>query len=121
MPLITLLLAALLGGDDEARKPGQAGKTLPLSVREAVALSLNHNLDIEVARYQPWIEEQNVLITLGAWDHVLYGSAVRGESKTPGTSQLSGASRLEDTTKDVEVGVRKLLPFGGTYDIFAGG
>ena len=119
MALITLLLAVLPGGDDEARKP--ARKVVPLSVREAVALSLNHNLDIEVARYQPWIEEQNVLATLGTWDHVLYGSALRNESVSPGTSSLSGASRLESSSKDVEVGIRKLLPFGGSYDVFAGG
>ncbi|HEX7899427.1 MAG TPA: TolC family protein [Planctomycetota bacterium] len=117
--LALLLLTALPGGDDEARKPVR--KSIPLSVREAVALSLNHNLDIEIARYQPWIEEQNVLVTLGQWDHVLYGSAVRSRAVQPGTSSLSGASKLESDGKDVEFGVRKLLPFGGSYDVFAGG
>jgi outer membrane protein TolC len=121
MTLLVTLLSVFPAGDDETppRKPAPA--SIPLSVREAVALSLNHNLDIEVARYQPWIEEQNVLVALGEWDHVLYGSANRRRSVEPGTSALSGATRLETDSKQVEFGVRKVLPFGGSYDIFAAG
>lgn len=118
VPLFALILCVLPGGDDEKARPA---RSLPLSVREAVALSLNHNLDIEVARYQPWIEEQNVLVAMGAWDHVLYGSAVRGRTVETSTSFLTGTDRLEADSKNVEFGIRKLLPFGGSYDIFAGG
>lgn len=123
IPFLAALVLAAAGGDDEARdrKPAGARRVIPLSVREAVALSLNHNLDIEVARYQPWIEEQNVLSTLGAWDHVVYGSASRGRSVSPGTSSLSGASRLEDENKSVEAGIRKTLPMGASYDLFVSG
>jgi outer membrane protein len=119
---LALLAVLLAGGDDDPKgKPTASKRAIPLSIREAVALSLNHNLDIEVARYQPWIEEQNVLVALGAWDHVLYGSARRGRSVEPGTSALSGGTRVESDSKDVEFGVRKLLPFGGSYDVFLGG
>jgi outer membrane protein len=127
-----VLLATPPGGDDEgrpaasaekprARPPAAARRLIPLTVRESISLSLNHNLDIEVARYQPWIEEQNVLVTLGAWDHVVYGTANRGRSSSPGTSSLSGASRLEDESKFVEAGVRKTLPMGASYDVFVSG
>ncbi len=125
--MIPLWLALLVlrglppGGDDEARKPAPVRRVIPLTVRESVSLSLNHNLDIEVARYQPWIEEQNVLSALGAWDHVVYGSANRGRGVSPGTSSLSGASRLEDESKFVEAGLRKTLPMGASYDVFVSG
>jgi outer membrane protein TolC len=83
-----------------------------------VGLSLNHNLDIEVARYQPWIEEQNVLSTLGAWDHVLYAGTGYAHSRSPGLSSLSGGTQLLDDAVDLNVGLRKVLPFGASYDLF---
>ena len=60
-------LALLLVRPEPCRAGGGEGprRVLPLSSREAVSLSLNHNLDIEVSRYQPWIEEQNVYSALG--------------------------------------------------------
>jgi outer membrane protein TolC len=113
-------------GEGEKRKaaapapapaPG-APRIQSLSVREAVSLSLNHNLDIEVARYQPWIEDQNVLSAFGAFDHVVYADANRGRSQSPGFSSLSGALKLEEDTKVLGAGIRKTLPFGASYDLF---
>src|SRR6185295_13056758 len=93
MKLLAWVLCVALGGGDEkdavprpnllpadastkAGKEAEAVKRrlLPLSAREAVSLSLNHNLDIEVARYQPWIEDQNIYSAMGLWDHVAYAS-----------------------------------------------
>ena len=121
--LVSLALSLLLpppdGNGEEGGKPAKPGvRTIPLSVREAVSLSLNHNLDIEVARYQPWIEDQNVLVAAGAFDHVIYADANRGRSQTPGFSSLSGALQLEDDTKILGAGIRKVLPFGASYDLF---
>src|SRR6185503_13026553 len=42
------------GDDKEAAPRAPVRRQLPISAREAVNLSLNHNLDIEVARFQPW-------------------------------------------------------------------
>jgi outer membrane protein TolC len=115
--LLALGSAALAGGDETDPKPR---RTLPLSAREAVALSLNHNLDLEVARYQPWIEDQNVLAALGAWDHTAYANAAGGERITPSFSFLSGVPSTEkfDTdTADFTLGLRKTLPFGAFYDL----
>lgn len=116
--LAGLLAAALAGGDGDPPAAKRPPRTLPLSVREAVHLSLNHNLDIEVARYQPWIEEQNVLSALGTWDHVLYASASRGRAVERGFSSLAGALQLEEDSKFVSAGIRKALPVGVSYDVF---
>ena len=118
MTILVCLLAGWAGGDGDAPAAKRPARTLPLSVREAVHLSLSHNLDIEVARYQPWIEEQNVLAVLGAWDHVLYASAFRGRGATPGFSSLSGALSLEEDSKVITAGIRKVLPVGLSYDLF---
>src|SRR6185295_2573729 len=75
MTLLPWLLcaAALAAGGDDKETP-ERRRILPMSAREAVGLSLNHNLDIEVARFQPWIEDQNVYAIMGAWDHTAYAS-----------------------------------------------
>ncbi len=127
LPFLAAALALVLarpapcraGGEEEKGKPPVSARkrVLPLSVREAVSLSLNHNLDIEVARYQPWIEEQNVFSALGTWDHVAYANVNTARSATPGTSSLSGGTRLRNDTTAFTLGVRKTLPFGASYDL----
>src|SRR5437868_11505488 len=95
----TLCAAALAGGDDKEpavkapslAKAAESRRLLPLSAREAVSLSLNHNLDIEVARYQPWIEDQNIFAAMGLWDHVAYASISEARDVSPGVSALSGS------------------------------
>ena len=98
---IVAVSALFAAGPEPGRADGEEGKSggpprrvLPLSAREAVSLSLNHNLDIEVARYQPWIEEQNVYAALGTWDHVAYANVSGSRAAMPGTSSLSGGTRL---------------------------
>ncbi len=113
-----LLSAPLLGGDESGAPPAsRPAKVLAVSLKEAVSLSLNHNLDVEVARYQPWIEDQNVLAALGTWDHVLYAQASGSETTSVGFSSLSGATRLENDFASTTLGLRKVLPFGASYDL----
>jgi outer membrane protein TolC len=126
MKLLAWILFAALGGGDGQDVPARPGldageaakrRFLPLSAREAVGLSLNHNLDIEVARYQPWIEDQNIYSALGLWDHVAYATISDARDVSPGVSELSGAARLRNDDVSFTVGLRKLLPFGASYDL----
>ncbi|MBI3857037.1 MAG: TolC family protein [Planctomycetes bacterium] len=117
-----LWAAALAGGDDKD-SPARRGESaplrrqMPLSAREAVSLSLNHNLDIEVARFQPWIEDQNIFAAMGLWDHTLYASVSEGRDVSQGVSSLSGSAKPRSDDVAFTVGLRKLLPFGGSYDL----
>ena len=122
-----ILCAAFVGGgpalsEGEARVEGDdkdtpVRRSLPLSAREAVSLSLNHNLDIEVARYQPWIEDQNIFSAMGLWDHVAYATVSAAQDVSPGVSSLSGAVKPRNDDVAFTLGVRKLLPFGASYDL----
>lgn len=109
-----ILLAFLLwsGGDDE--KKSQPG--VRLSLRQSIHLALNHNLDIEVARYQPWIEDQNILAAFGTFDWVAYANGSIGETTSTTGSLLSGADLLDQDEASFTVGVRKVLPFGASFD-----
>src|SRR5262249_42467477 len=111
-----ILCAALFGGGDDKETPVKR-RQLPLSAREAVSLCLNHNLDIEVARYQPWIEDQNIFAAMGQWDHVAYATVSEARDVSPGVSTLSGNIKPRNDDVAFTVGLRKLLPFGGSYDL----
>ncbi len=116
----TLLAALLLlcpRGGEGGNDPKPPRRTLPLSSREAVSLSLNHNLDIEVARYQPWIEDQGIYSILGTWDHTAYSNLSSSRSVSAGTSSLSGATRLVSDSQAYTLGIRKALPSGPSYDL----
>ena len=110
------LLCALFPGGDEPSAPVKR-RFLPLSAREAVSLSLNHNLDIEVARYQPWIEDQNIYAAMGLWDHVAYATVSEGRDVAQGVSTLSGSTKPRNEDLSFTVGLRKLLPYGVSYDL----
>jgi outer membrane protein TolC len=116
MNLIAWILCAVsFAGGDEKEAPVRR-RTLPLSAREAVGLSLNHNLDIEVARYQPWIEDQNVFSALGTWDHTAYATVSDARSLTPGTTLFTGVPKVHTDTQTFQLGVRKVTPLGLAYD-----
>jgi outer membrane protein TolC len=112
---VAMLLAALCGGDDKETPVKR--RQMPLSSREAVSLSLNHNLDIEVARYQPWIEDQNIFAAMGQWDHTAYATVSKSGDVAPGVSTLSGSVKPRNDDVAWTLGLRKVLPFGGSYDL----
>src|SRR5262245_45305766 len=118
--LAWILCAAAWTGHGDDKEPAPrvpVRRQMPLSAREAVSLSLNHNLDIEVARFQPWIEDQNIFSAMGQWDHTLYATISNGHDVSPGTSSLSGATKLRNEDVAVTLGLRKPLPFGASYDL----
>ena len=111
-----ILCAATLAGGDDKETPVKR-RLLPLSAREAVGLSMNNNLDIEVARYQPWIEDQNIFAVMGQWDHTAYARVSEARSVTPGTNILNGVARVNNEATSFAFDVRKLTPFGLSYDL----
>ncbi len=102
--------------DDESNRLIHRGG-MRLALREAVAMSLEHNVDIEVARYQPWIEEQNVLAAMGPWDHVAYAAGSGGETLRPGFSMLLDPERPDIDEAGFTLGLRRTLPCGASFDL----
>src|SRR6266513_1815286 len=65
----------------------------PMSLREAIAMALQNNKDIEIARDNVKIAEFDLLTVHGAYDPRLSAQNYFERIKTPATSVLSGASR----------------------------
>ncbi|MDQ5845194.1 MAG: TolC family protein [Acidobacteriota bacterium] len=90
----------------------------PLTVREALALALENNKDIEVARHNVKIAEFDLTSARGAYDPRLSSSMFFERIESPSSSFLSGGSNGSITQNDYTGTARfeGLAPkFGGNY------
>ena len=90
----------------------------PMTLREAIALALVNNKDIEVARDNVKIAEYDLLSTRGAYDPRFSSQTYYEKLKTPATSFLSGASKVETSDFTGTARMEGLTPgYGGAYHI----
>jgi HAE1 family hydrophobic/amphiphilic exporter-1 len=96
-----------------ARVGVDANEQQPLSVREAIALALQNNKDIEVARDNVKIAEFDLLTSRGSYDPRISAQTYFERILTPATSVLSGASKLEQDDITGTARFEGLAPKGG--------
>src|SRR5437868_8192361 len=90
----------------------------PMSLREAIAMALQNNKDIEIARDNVKIAEFDLLTVHGAYDPRLSAQNYFERIKTPATSVLSGASKLETDDVTATARMEGLAPkYGGSYHV----
>lgn len=92
----------------------------PLSLREALALALENNKDIEVSRHNVKIAEFDLLGARGAYDPKLSSSAYFERLKNPISTFLASGSNGATTTSDFTGTFRLegLAPkYGGNYRV----
>ena len=93
-----------------------------VTLEECVALALQHNLDIQIQRYNPEIALFNLRALYGAYDPSFFASAEHGDSTglpgfVPGVGYVPGAKSEYDSLNGGLVG---LLPTGTSYRLTAG-
>jgi outer membrane protein TolC len=90
----------------------------PMTLRDAIALALANNKDIEVARDNVKIAEYDLLSVRGAYDPRFSAQSYYERIKTPATSFLSGAAKVETSDITGTARVEGLTPkYGGSYHI----
>jgi HAE1 family hydrophobic/amphiphilic exporter-1 len=90
----------------------------PLSLRDAIALALQNNKDIEVARDNVKIAEYDLMTARGSYDPRLSAQTYFEKIKTPATSVLSGASKVETDDLTGTARLEGLSPrYGGSYHV----
>jgi HAE1 family hydrophobic/amphiphilic exporter-1 len=90
----------------------------PMTLRDAIVLALGNNKDIEVARDNVRIAEADLLTVRGAYDPRLSAQTYFERIRTPATSVLSGASKLETDDVTATTRLEGLSPnFGGNYRV----
>ena len=90
----------------------------PLTLREALALALENNKDIEVARHNVKIAEFDLQGAHGVYDPRLSSSSYFERFETPISSFLSGGSNGATTSSDYTATARlegQAPKFGGNY------
>lgn len=90
------------------------GAVRRLSIDEAVALALEQNLDLQVERMNPQIQDFSISVARSGWTPNFQSDLTTRDASVPNDSFLSGgiATLTEDRVTS-SVGVGQLLPWGG--------
>jgi outer membrane protein TolC len=92
-----------------------------LTVDEAVRLALDNNLGIQIARYDPQVQDLSVALARAAWVPYLTTTAQGSSADTPSSGFLSGATTGQNKTTNRRVasniGVTQQTPWGGSYSV----
>ncbi len=124
--LILLLGACLVAAVASAAERRQ----LQLTLRQATALALQNNLDIQIAGLTPRIREAQVTEEKAIFDAELRGEVTVSEIQLLDDSNAVGladdivrvdganfAGREDTDQVDVSLGIQQLTPLGGTYEV----
>jgi len=88
-------------------------QNIRLSLEHAVAVGVEHNLQVEVERYSPLIAQENVDVAWGPYDPVLSGEYVYDGRDNPTSSVLAGggAARFRNYASGGGGGLQALVPY----------
>jgi outer membrane protein len=90
---------------------------LRLSLEEAVALALDHNINLEVSRLALARIGEGMFAAAGIFDPYLSAAGDTSYSSSPSTNQLQGATVSESRRRNFDLGLGALLPTGTNVDV----
>ncbi|MGE5234946.1 MAG: TolC family protein [Acidobacteriota bacterium] len=88
-----------------------------LSLQDAVAIALGHNIDLEISRLGLAQSGQGVLAATGIFDPYATVSLTEASSKSPATNQLVGAQVNDQKRRTFNVGFGQFLPTGANVSV----
>jgi len=98
----------------QALPPVDSGKTLlPITLEQAVARALEHNLDIQSARLDPEIQGLALDVARGAFTPTLSTTYGYNSATTQSTSQLDGGARISNERQTFNGSIQQQLPWLG--------
>jgi outer membrane protein TolC len=90
------------------------GPVRRLSIDEAVALALEQNLDLQVDRIDPQIQDTTVAVARSGWTPVFFSSlSTRSQTNPPQDIFAGDQTAITNENLTSNAGVQQLLPFGG--------
>lgn len=97
----------------------QPGPRRSLSIDDAVALALEQNLDIQVERINPQIQDLNIALARTTWTPVLSTVFQTNSRNTPSNSAIAGGdTKISDSASSSALNVVQQLPWaGGNYSL----
>jgi outer membrane protein len=109
---VALAVLCVMGEQARAQR-----STLRLTPERAVALALEHDLELKRDRFGPQIAEADVRAARTAWTPELSTHVLGGRSEAPRTSAADVGERLTDRHVSSDVAVSQRLPWGSSYRI----
>lgn len=119
---VTLILLGLMVAGTGAAwgqtAGGDAGQARRLSMDEAVALALENNLDLQVERISPQVQDLSVAQVRTGYTPTFTSNINWNDQTQPPVSLLAGNNlKITTNTSRYEFGVGALNRFGGNYNV----
>lgn len=96
-------------GDLKARK---------ISLKQAILMALQNNLDIEVARFTPLIDKANIEIYEAPFDYMFAGQWEIQDSVSPTELQFAqNTFMLESRSDSFNLGASRMIPYGASFGL----
>jgi outer membrane protein len=118
--IAALILPASLFAQDAppGASGGQGGPVRRLSMDDAVALALEQNLNLQVQRLDPQVQDLSLAQVRTAWTPTFNTTVVNSSSTSPITNVFAGAAnQLTNQNFRANFGVSQLVPWGGNYSV----
>jgi len=115
-------VAAQTSARPAAPRATESGEQVrPLTIDEAVRLAIDNNLGIQIARFNPQVQDLSVALARSAWTPS-FTTVIQGASAaTPNSGFLSGATTGQNKTTTgrmlSNVGLFQPTPWGGSYSL----
>jgi outer membrane protein TolC len=104
--------------------PGQQARGVPigapemkLSLKDAIAVALEHNINLEVSRLGLAGSEQGFLATTGIFDFLFNAQSGANYSEAPATNELQGAELSVERGRMLNLYLSKTIPTGGSVEV----
>jgi outer membrane protein TolC len=110
-------VSAALTPISAAAAPRVVDGAVHLTLEEAIALSLQQNLSLQVVRYDQAQSREGIEQALGIYDFLLDGGLQVVDDTTPAASNLDGAEVQETDRAGFQLGLSRLLPTGATAEV----
>jgi len=119
MRLLRILLVLASGVSTALAQTNTPTAPRQLSLQECIRLALQHNLDLQIDRYNPEISLYNLQVNYGAYDPTL-NIAGEHDHNEAGSQILGGGFTIPGSVSDVNSfssTLSGLLPWGTTYSL----
>ena len=90
------------------------GSARRLSIDEAVAMALEQNVDLQVDRIDPQVQDYSVSVARSGWTPAFFSNVTTRHQTNPPTDIFGGDSTaITDERLTTQTGVQQALPWGG--------
>jgi outer membrane protein TolC len=101
----------------QARGATLGAPEMRLTLQDAVALALDHNISLEISRLGLAGQRESLLGATGLFDPQLTADYQEAASDTPATNALVGARINEVKRRNLTLGYGQFLPTGGNFNV----